>query len=422
VKEDFSVFVGIDWASREHQVCVLGPDRAVLFERRIAHDPKVLNELIDSLIEQAGGDTSRIAVAIEVPHGVVVETLLDRGLSVFALNPKQLDRFRDRYTTAGAKDDRRDALVLADALRTDRHAFARVSVGSPHIIELREEGRIHEELREQFVQAANRLGAQLQRFYPQLLTVADTTEPWMWALLEVAPTPAAARRLRRARVEKLLRSHRIRRLDAAHVLEALRAPAFQVAAGSAEAASRHIGVLLEQLRLLHRQRQHCQGRMEALLERCIEDRPEPSSISGTPRPEYSDAEILLSLPGVGTVVGTSLLSEAGAPLTERKLDMLRAVCGAAPVGVLAASDRLMTFLRCATTNGRRRAWALKLDIASFFPTIDKQTLYAIIARRASDPELRWLTRTIAPRCDVPEVGGAVGPAHLASGVVHARGG
>jgi RNA-directed DNA polymerase len=63
-------------------------------------------------------------------------------------------------------------------------------------------------------------------------------------------------------------------------------------------------------------------------------------------------------------------------------------------GVLAASDRLMLFLRRVTANGQRRAWALKLDVASFFPSIDKETLYAIIARRVQHPELCWLTRTI----------------------------
>src|SRR5262249_19747826 len=56
----------------------------------------------------------------EVPHGPIVETLLERGFAVYAVNPKQLDRFRDRFTVAGAKDDRRDAHVLGDAVRTDR--------------------------------------------------------------------------------------------------------------------------------------------------------------------------------------------------------------------------------------------------------------------------------------------------------------
>jgi len=63
-------------------------------------------------------------------------------------------------------------------------------------------------------------------------------------------------------------------------------------------------------------------------------------------------------------------------------------------GTLAASDRLMTFLRQATANGRRPAWALKLDVANFFPSIHKATLYEILARRMAHPELLWLTRTL----------------------------
>ncbi len=63
-------------------------------------------------------------------------------------------------------------------------------------------------------------------------------------------------------------------------------------------------------------------------------------------------------------------------------------------GTLAASDRLMTFLRQVTANGRRPVWAVKLDVANFFPSIDKATLYAIIARRIKDPEILWLTRTL----------------------------
>ena len=61
----------------------------------------------------------RVAIVAETPRGLVVESILERGYSIFSVNPKQLDRFRDRHTIAGAKDDRRDAFVLADSLRTD---------------------------------------------------------------------------------------------------------------------------------------------------------------------------------------------------------------------------------------------------------------------------------------------------------------
>ncbi|MBM4267353.1 MAG: RNA-directed DNA polymerase [Deltaproteobacteria bacterium] len=63
-------------------------------------------------------------------------------------------------------------------------------------------------------------------------------------------------------------------------------------------------------------------------------------------------------------------------------------------GTLAASDRLMDLLRKVTANGRRPAWALKLDVASFFASIHKETLYEILARACRHPEVRWLTRTI----------------------------
>ena len=82
-------------------------------------------------LQQWGPDPQRIAVAIEVPHGAVVDALLEHGCHVFAINPKQLERFRDRHTVAGAKDDRRDAFVAGDALRTDRAAFRRLHPEDP---------------------------------------------------------------------------------------------------------------------------------------------------------------------------------------------------------------------------------------------------------------------------------------------------
>src|SRR5947208_3693902 len=93
-----------------------------------------------------GGTPEVIGVSIEMTQGPVVEALLERGFCVYGINPKQLDRFRDRFTVAGAKDDRRDAHVLADSLRTDRHAFRRLSTAEPVIVKLREWSRMADEL------------------------------------------------------------------------------------------------------------------------------------------------------------------------------------------------------------------------------------------------------------------------------------
>ena len=138
-------------------------------------------------------ETRNMAVAIEVPHGPVVDLLLDRGFVVYAINPKQLDRLRDRFSIAGSKDDRRDALVAASSLRTDSHLFRRVQASDPAIIELREWSRLAEELQQDRVRLCNRLRQQLWRYYPQFLElVDDMAAEWLLELWTMAPTPERA--------------------------------------------------------------------------------------------------------------------------------------------------------------------------------------------------------------------------------------
>ena len=146
--DDHQWFVGIDWATRSHSVCLLDAGGRRVGEREFAHGGTGLTELRDWLLEKTKAASRQIAVAIETPHGPVVEMLLEHGFVVFAINPKQLDRFRDRFTVAGAKDDRRDAQVLAGSLRTDRQAFRRLASNNPTVIELREWSRIADELQQ----------------------------------------------------------------------------------------------------------------------------------------------------------------------------------------------------------------------------------------------------------------------------------
>ena len=79
--------------------------------------------MADWILQQTGTRAEAVSVLIEVPHGPVVEFLMGRCFAVYAINTRQLDRFRDRFSPAGAKDDRRDARVLADAIRTDGHRW-----------------------------------------------------------------------------------------------------------------------------------------------------------------------------------------------------------------------------------------------------------------------------------------------------------
>src|SRR5439155_1143067 len=91
----YAAYVGIDWGTATHQVAVLDTQRAPLGERAVAHDGAALQTFTEWLTLLAGGEPARVAVALEVPRGAVVDTLLERGFHVFALNRKQLDRFRD---------------------------------------------------------------------------------------------------------------------------------------------------------------------------------------------------------------------------------------------------------------------------------------------------------------------------------------
>src|SRR5215468_9219631 len=212
-------FVGIDWGSQQHQVCVLDRDRRRVGERSVDHDGASLARLADWLWTVAAGQSQQVAVAIEVPRGAIVEGLLERGFHVFAIHPKQLDRFRERHSVAGAKDDRRDAFVLADSLRTDQPSFRRLRLDEPRLLMLRELSRAEETLLAEFRRSANRLRDQLHRFYPQMLQLcAAADEPWLWDLLHLAPTPAHAMLLSEEQVQRVLKAHRIRRIKAPAVL------------------------------------------------------------------------------------------------------------------------------------------------------------------------------------------------------------
>lgn len=322
-EQEYRFYVGVDWASETHQVCILDRDRRRVAERVVPHTGAGLAALGEELTALAAGDPAGIAIAIEVPRGAVVDTLLEHGVHVFALNPKQLDRFRDRHTVAGAKDDRRDAFVLADSLRTDQPAFRRVQPDHPLVVQVRELSRVDDDLREDLTRLSNRLREQLHRFFPPALELCPAAdEPWFWALLNRAPTPAQAQRLSVKAATAVLKTYRIRRLSVDTVRTTLQAPALHVAPGTVEAAAAHIALLLPHLRLLHDQRTRVGKQLDALLEQLAQESPR-----GTP----SDVTILQSLPGVGRIVAATMLAEAARPLAERDDQALRTHGGAAPV-------------------------------------------------------------------------------------------
>jgi transposase len=320
-------YVGFDWAMEQHRACLFDAEGKRVAERDVTHDGAGLAELCSWLLERTAARAEEIAVAIEAPRGPVVEALLERGFRVFAINPKQLDRFRDRFSMSGAKDDSRDAEVLGHSLRTDRHAFRRLAIDDPLVIELREWSRMYEELKQEQSRLSNRVRDQLWRYYPQAGELGDVAANWFLDLWEKVPTPAQAARVSEKTIARILKDHRIRRFDAAEVLRILRQPPLTVAPGTVDAATAHIRTVAARLRLVNQQIKEAERRLDELCA-AIEAAAEttPGQIC-----EQRDMAILRSMPGLGRITIATLLAEACEPLQRRDYHVLRVLSGQAPV-------------------------------------------------------------------------------------------
>ena len=321
-------YAGVDWASANHHVLITDVDGQRIGEKIFKHGGEGLADMAAWLMATSGAtEPDQIHIAIEVPHGPVVETLIERGFKVHAINPKQMDRFRDRFTLAGAKDDSRDAETMASALRTDPRCFRLLAVGDPVVIELREWSRIAEDLGAERIRLTNRMREQLWRYFPTILDFdSDLGAEWLLDLWETVPTPAKASRVREATTAKLLKRNRIRRFDAAHVLAVLRQQPVGVAAGTTEAATAHIATLIARIRLLNAQIKQAHERLDTLTSRvALNGEAEPG------QEQQHDVKILASLPGVGRIVLATLLAEGFDALQRRDYAALRSLTGVAPV-------------------------------------------------------------------------------------------
>lgn len=319
--EGFEVWVGIDWARGHHDVCVVEAQGKVVGERRFEHGGEGLQKLCEWLREW--GEPARVAVSIETPRGPVVETLQERGFAVFSINPKQLDRFRDRFSLAGCKDDRLDARVLAESLRTDQVRFRRLPLASAAELELRECSRLCDELQQERQRWLNRLREALWRYFPALLELsADIDTDWFLELCTWVPTPTEARSVTAAELEAFLRTHRVRCIDAPTALERLRARSLAVPDSIVRATQHHVALCIEHLRLLNQQHRRELRRLDELTTQLAEEQH---------KQEQRDVEILRSLPGVGRIILATLFAEASEPLRNRDYHALRALSGAAPV-------------------------------------------------------------------------------------------
>lgn len=155
------VCAGLDWASVDHAVCILDVDGTVLERFFVVHDAAGLKTLVRRLLK-AGVDE----VGIERGDGPVVDALLQAGLTVLVIAPGQVKNLRSRYGSAGNKDDRFDAYVLADVVRTDRARLRPLVRDSAATTAMRTTVRARRDLVAHRVAVANQLRAHLQLVCP----------------------------------------------------------------------------------------------------------------------------------------------------------------------------------------------------------------------------------------------------------------
>ena len=325
MEEPFRYFVGIDWGTQTHRVAVLGADGRAIEQYDAAHSGEGLVALVTKLKQRTACEPALVAIGIEVAWGALVETLVENDFSLFSINPKQVDRFRDRFTVAGAKDDSRDTLVLATSLRTDRQSYKSVEIDRPELLRLRELSRFEDELKIELRRATNRLWQQLHRYYPQMLTISPGADDrFMWDLLAVIPTPAEGAKISGLRIQRILKTNRIRKLVADDLLSILKTAPLVLAPGAGQAACEHVLLLLPQVKLLDGQLREVGNRIKHLLTTMTETN------TGKDQPPC-DAGLILSIPGIGPAVASALLTEASRPIRERDYEALRCYAGTAPV-------------------------------------------------------------------------------------------
>jgi hypothetical protein len=291
------IFVGIDWSESHHDVCVLGAEGKVLATGRVPEGIEGVARLHE-MVSAHAEHPSDVVVGIELDRGLLVGALVASGYAVHAINPLSVDRYRDRHRTSGAKSDHGDAKVLADLVRTDRHLHREVAGDSELAEAVKVLARGHQGLIWSRQRHLNQLRNALRECYPAALEAfgTDLASAEALAVLAVAPTPAQGRSLSVARIAaSLKRGGRRRRVTerAEEINQALASPQLQ----APEVVSKAYG---EVVRSTVRIVAEMTAQIEALA------RELEASFEGHP-----DAEILRSLPGLGSVLGARVLAEFG---------------------------------------------------------------------------------------------------------------
>lgn len=290
------IFVGNDWAEDHHDVHVMDTVGKKLAAKRFPEGIEGISAL-HALLADHADDPAQVLIAIETDRGMWVNALVAAGYQVYAINPKAASRYRERHHVGGGKSDPGDAEMLADLVRTDAHKHRQVAGDSAQVEGIKVLARAHQNLIWSRTRESNRLRNALREYYPAALaTFEDLTDRDTLAVLGRAPDPATGARLTLSQIKTALRAGgRRRNLDATaeRIQEGLRSPQLSApgAVNAAYAATTRAAVGL--LVAFNTQIQDLQAELSTSFE------------------QHPSADIYLSLPGLGDVLGARVLGELG---------------------------------------------------------------------------------------------------------------
>lgn len=292
------LLVGDDWAEDHHDVEVQDETGRRLGKARLPEGIAGITRLHAMIGQHIGDDDEQVqvVVGIETERGPWVQALLAAGYRVYAINPLQVARYRERHGVSGAKSDPGDAHTLADMVRTDRHQLRPVAGDSDLAEAIKVVTRAHKTLIWERTRHTLRLRRALLDFFPAAVAAFDDLDaPDTLELLAAAPDPATAAALDGEQITAALRRARRRGIPdkVAKIQEVLRAPQLAqpsvVAGAYAVTVQAQVAILTTfntQIKLMEQQVGAHFGR-------------------------HPDGEVYLSQPGLGGILGARVLAEFG---------------------------------------------------------------------------------------------------------------
>jgi transposase len=292
------LFVGDDWAEDNHDVELQNETGRVLGRAKLPEGVAGIARLHAMIGEHLGEDdvSASVMVGIETDRGPWVQALIAAGYQIYAINPLQVARYRQRHSVSGAKSDTGDAHVLADMVRTDRHQLRPVAGDSVEAEAVKVVTRAHKTLIWERTRHVLRLRHALREFFPAaLVAFTDLAAADALELLGVAPDPTAAAQLTTAQITMALkRARRHHAADkAAKIQAALRTEQLSQPARVTAAYAATVGAQVAILTTLNTQIKTMEDQVEAHFGK------------------HPDAETYLSQPGLGVVLGARVLAEFG---------------------------------------------------------------------------------------------------------------